>query len=213
MQQEYLQFIEVIIISKWHWKFSLSNALLFVALVAAVILLTRSRMSLAIAESRLAELQESYSLLETGDNERLYALEVPSLGAFEWRWRIQKPIGNGYTLRYSFEPSADQIGEPLFPLATRDPPMDSQTINQVINLVLRKTYDGEWQFQGANSHYRSEAWPVSDPPSWLDSPEARNRMRRLSQRTLSAAPNEPLTLLLTHDGLRVWLEPEDTSAK
>lgn len=189
----------------WQWKFTLSNALLFTALVAAVILLARSRKSLANAESRLAELQESYALLETGDEENLYALEVPSLGAFEWRWRIQRPLGNGYTMMYSFEGSA---GEPLYSFATLDPPMDSQTISHVINLVLRKTSDGIWQFQAGNSHYRGEVWPVSDPPAWLDSHEVRNRMRRLSQRTLSAAPNEPLTLLLTHDGLRVWLEPE-----
>ncbi|GAB5406978.1 MAG: hypothetical protein Aurels2KO_52090 [Aureliella sp.] len=108
-------------------RFTLASTLLSVAFIAATVALVDARIRLAKSEAKLAEIRGNYAILEADDKSNLYALEIPSYALLEWRWAFQRPLGNGYTLKYAFG-SGEQPGVPLQHFDSYPPPAGSLVI-------------------------------------------------------------------------------------
>ena len=52
--------------------------------------------------SELTSLRNDRAELDVSDNDRIYAIALPTYGHMQWRWRIQLPAKGTYGLRYSF---------------------------------------------------------------------------------------------------------------
>ena len=83
-------------------RFSLASLLLFAAVVAlgTALLVTTSHLKAARAE--LSKLRNEIRILDPTEPEKMRAIEIPSFGRNQWRWRIKLPDSDKFVLRWAY---------------------------------------------------------------------------------------------------------------
>jgi hypothetical protein len=83
-------------------RFSLASLLLFAAVVAlgTALLVTTSQLKAARVE--LSKLRNDIRTLDPSAPDKMRAIEIPSFGRNQWRWRIDLPDSDNFVLRWAY---------------------------------------------------------------------------------------------------------------
>ena len=183
--------------------------MLITALIAGSISHIRTSRELVRVKSELTNLRNELAELDVSNDDRIYAIALPTYGHMQWRWRIQLPASGSFRLRYAFS----QIPESDFPAT-------SKTLDQVfldsyakpvpggesfiLSIAIFKDGKDRWSLQ-TNVPGRGGTRPIENPPKWLDDSSFVHWSTNVygKNKTVSAKDTEELVLLKYRKGKTV----------
>ena len=83
-------------------RFSLASLLLFAAVVALGTALLVTTSQLKAARIELSKLRNEIRILDPSQPKDMRAIEIPSFGRNQWRWRIKLPESEKFVLRWAY---------------------------------------------------------------------------------------------------------------
>lgn len=84
-------------------RFSLATLLVLAVVAALTIALWTTRSELSEKKAELMKLRKELRLLDPSQPELMRAIEVPSFGRNQWRWRVDLPDDQTFVLRWTFD--------------------------------------------------------------------------------------------------------------
>ena len=153
--------------------FTIATLLLLTALIAVSISHFDTLRELARVKAELTALRNDLAVLDTSDDDQIYATALPTYGPMHWRWRIQLPATGVYRLRYSFS-QIPESGLPSSSIKIDQAFLDSRAKPLpggepfVLSLGVFKDGDGKWKIK-TDVPGCAGTRPIKNPPAWLDS--------------------------------------------
>ncbi len=180
-------------------RFSILSLLFAITIIGLAVSHYRTSGEFQRVKRELSAAKRELAYLEIEDDDRVYAVSLPSFDARQWRWRIRLPSSSNYQIMSSYGaipiegfPTTGQSEGHIL----RDNRGKQRVGEFILTIAVHQNESGIW-CQTVKVSGESYSAPIVDPPSWLDNRSFVGWQTSVygANGTVSCSPKENLKLL------------------